>query len=141
MPKPKKKLITSDAAIDAAEEKLGITYPKLIREKLKQRNGFGWGFFQFYCVFDEEDAFHTFDDVVRANTNEMTGWQQFMPEGYVAIADDEVIVLALKQGESGVYRYDHTSGTVEIYAMTDEELETKLGQEEEEAKQIYEDTF
>lgn len=133
MPKPKKKVITNDGSIDVAEQKLGIKYPQIIRDKLKERNGFYWGYFRFFCVLDEEDKFHTFDDVVKENENSSDGWKQYLPEGHVAIANEDLLCLTLNTEKDGkVYLYDHESGKLEIFAQTDEELRYKLDQQDQE---------
>jgi hypothetical protein len=136
MPKPKKKVITDDKSIDQAEQKLGIKYPPIIRDKLKEHNGFYWGYFRFFCVFDEEDKFHTFDDVVRENENPSAGWKQYLPEGHVAIANEDLLCLTLNTNKDGkVYFYDHGSGKLEVFAESDEELQQKLDEQGREFNQ------
>lgn len=131
MPKPQKKIITDDKSIDQAEQKLGIKYPQIIRERLKEHNGFYWGYFRFFCVLDEEDKFHTFDDVVRENENSSAGWKQYLPEGYIVIANEDLLCLALNTKKNGkVYFYDHESGKLEVFAQTDEELKQKLDEQD-----------
>ena len=136
MPKPKKKIVTDDKSIDNVEQKLGIKYPQIIRNKLKERNGFHWGYFRFFCVFDEEDKFHTFDDVARENENPSDGWKQYLPKGHVVIANEALLCLTLNTKKDGkVYFYDHEKGRLEVFAESDEELENKLKKQEEEFKQ------
>lgn len=136
MAKPKKKVMTDDKSIDLAEEKLGIKYPQIIRNKLREHNGFYWGYFRFFCVLDEEDKFHTFDDVVKENENPSAGWKQYLPEGHVAIANEDLLCLTLTNKKDGkVYFYDHGSGKQEIFAETDEELKQKLDEQDQESDQ------
>jgi len=136
MPKPPKKITTNDQSIDNAEQKLGIKYPQIIRNKLKERNGFEWGYFRFFCVLDEEDKFYTFDDVVRENENPSAGWKQYLPEGQVAIASADLWCLTLSTNKDGkIYFYDHQTGKLEVFAETDEELQQKLDKEDKEFDQ------
>ncbi|EKD57376.1 MAG: hypothetical protein ACD_57C00325G0003 [uncultured bacterium] len=123
-----KKITTNNDSIDQAESKLNINYPKEIREMLKNKNGFYFGGFRFYKVLDKEDLQHTFDDVVRENTNSPAGWQQFLPEGYVAIADDEGQgCLALNTNKDGkVYYWNNDIGEITIYAENGQDFETKI---------------
>lgn len=101
-----RKVITNDISINAAETKLGFKYPQMIREKLKEKNGFEWGGYRFFPVLDEEDKEHTFDDVVRENTNPVAGWNTYIPEGYVCIASlDEEGLLVSKNGDDKYYFY------------------------------------
>lgn len=104
--KTPKKLITNDASIDNAEKVLGIRYPKVIREKLKERNGFEWGGFEFFPVYDEDDKQHTSDDVVRENNAPDTGWSQYIPTDYVCIASSDLECLLLNKNKDGkIYHY------------------------------------
>lgn len=136
MTKSKKKVVTDDKSIDNAEKILNIKYPQIIRNKLKERNGFCWGYFRFFCVFDKEDEFYTHDDVVRENENPPAGWKQYLPKGYVAIAIEDLLCLALSTKKDGkIYFYDHERGKLEVFAESDEELEEKLKKQEKEAKQ------
>ena len=139
MPKPPKKIVTEDKFIDRAQVALNIKYPQVIRKKLIGRNGFSWGFFErFYCVKDDDDIFHTNDDVVRENTNKVAGWQQYIPEGFVTIADDGGgAALLLNTNKDGkVYYYQDGDG--EVFAETEDQLIEKLAQQEE-LKEIYKD--
>lgn len=136
--KPPKKVVTNDASIDNAEAKLGVKFPQILREKLKEHNGFTWGFFErFYPVFDEEDKFHTFDDVVRENENP-NGWKRALPEGFVAIADDGGgYALVLSTNKDGkVYHYNNDTGDVTLFAENDEELKKKLDEQDMEMEKI-----
>lgn len=136
--KPQKKLTTNDESIDNAEAKLGVKYPQVLRDKLKERNGFMWGFFErFYPVFDEEDKFHTYDDVVRENENP-NGWKNVLPEGYIAIADDGGgYALVLSTNKDGkVYHYNNDSGEITLFAENDEALKRKLDEEDKEMEEI-----
>lgn len=136
MPKPQRKVTADDESIDQTEQKLGIKYPQIIREKLKEKNGFYWGFFRFFCVFDEEDKFHTFDDVVRENENPSAGWRQYLPEGHVVIANEDLFCLTLNTKKDGkVYFYNHGSGELEVFAQTDQELKEKLDKQDQEFDQ------
>ena len=136
MPKPKKKVITNDKSIDQAEQKLGIKYPQIIRDKLKKRNGFYWGYFRFFCVLDGEDKFHTFDDIVRENENPSAGWKRYLPEGHIAIANEDLLCLALNTEKDGkVYFYDHGSGKLEVFADSNEKLKQKLDKQDQELDQ------
>lgn len=142
MKKPKKKITTDEKYIDRAEKTLNIKYPQVLREKLKVRNGFTWGFFEhFYCVLDDEDKFYTYDDVVHANTNRIAGWNQFIPEGYVAIADDGAgYALLLSTSKDGkVYHYNNDTSEVTVFAENDKELTDKLNNQEEELRKIREE--
>lgn len=131
MVKSQKKVVTEDKVIDQAEQKLGIKYPLIFRNKLKEQNGFYWGYFRFFCVFDEEDKLHTFDDVVKENENPSAGWKQYLPKGYVAIANNDLLCLTLNTKKDGkVYFYDHGSGELEVFAQSDEELKQKLDHQE-----------
>jgi hypothetical protein len=137
--KPVKKTGTDDSSINKAEEKLDIKYPEIIKGKLKESNGFRWGYFdKFYPVFDEEDKFHTFDDVVRENENP-NGWKTILPEGYVAIASDDAgncMTLSTKK-DGIVYFFDHETGEIDIFASNETELKEKLDKEEKELEEIY----
>jgi len=139
MSKPQKKVTTEDKYIDRAENELGVKYPNVLREKLKTTNGFSWGFFErFYPVIDDDDKFHTFDDVVKENTNPR-GWKNVLPEGYAAIADDGggyALVLS-KNKDAKVYHYNNDTNEVELFAENDEELKSKLDKQQEELKEIY----
>lgn len=114
-----KKLTTNDESITAAEMKLGFSYPKEIRARLKERNGFFWKGYRFYPVLDQEDVQHTFDDVIRENTNDPSGWRQFLPEGYIAIATDEGQgCLCLSTNKDGkVYYWNNDSAKMEPFKM------------------------
>jgi hypothetical protein len=133
-----KKVITNDESITAAEEKLGISYPEEIREKLKAKNGFYLGGLRFYCVLDKEDLQHTFDDVVRENSNKVAGWSQYLPEGNIAIADDEgqgcLVLNTAKDGK--IYYWSLGKGEIETYAENGQELINKLNAQEEEFKKL-----
>lgn len=134
-----KKIFTEDSKIDVAEQKLGIKYPLILREKLKAHNGFSWGYFErFYCVFDEDDKFHTFDDVVYENENPRTGWKSVLPPEYVAIADDAGgYCLALNTNKDGkVYHYNSDTNEIEVFAENDEDLKTKLDQQDKELQTL-----
>lgn len=132
MQKPQNKVITSDEFIDRAEKSLQIKYPEIIRKKLKEQNGFYWDYFRFFCVLDDDDKYHTFDDVVRENENQSTGWKLFLPENQVAIANEDHVCLTLNTNQDGnIYIYDNEIGSLEIFAKSDEELEQKLSQKDE----------
>lgn len=122
-----KKVATNDQSIDQCEAKLDIIYPKEVREMLKQRNGFYLGGFRFYRVLDKDDLQHTFDDVFRENTNS-SGWQNFLPNGYVAIADDEGQgCLALNKNKDGkVYYWNNDVGKMDIYAENGQDFDIKI---------------
>lgn len=138
MAKPKRKVNTDERSIKNAEEKLDIRYTPLLREKLKKRNGFSWGYFGFTCVYDDEDKYHTFDDVVRANTNKSAGWRLNLPDGYVGIAEDNGLCLALSTKKDGkVYRYQFNADELTVFAENDEELAEKLEAQEKEIKKLY----
>ncbi len=131
MEEPIKKITTEDKCIDNAEQKLGIKYPMIIRNRLKENNGFFWGDFGFYPVLDEEDKFHTYDDVVRENTNEAAGWRMYLPQGYVAIGRNEFVCIMLNINKDGkIYTYDIETGELEVYANNEEELEKRLNTKE-----------
>jgi hypothetical protein len=133
-----KKIITNDESINEAESKLNIVYPKEIREMLKIKNGFYLGGFRFYKVLDKEDLQHTFDDVVRENTNSSAGWKQFLPEGYVAIADDEGQgCLALNTNKDGkVYYWNNNTGEITIYSENGKDFEIKIKEEESKLEEL-----
>ena len=104
--KTPKKRITNNASIDNAEKTLDIRYPKIIREKLKEQNGFEWGGFDFFPVCDEDDKQHTFDDVVRENNNPDAGWSLHIPVEYVCIASHDLECLLLNKNKDGkIYYY------------------------------------
>jgi len=127
-----KKIITNDESINEAELKLNISYPKEIREMLKLKNGFYLGGYRIYCVLDKEDIQHTFDDVVRENTNSSAGWKQSLPEGCVAIADDEGQgCLALNINKDGkVYYWNNDIGEITTYAENGHDFEIKIKEDE-----------
>ena len=140
MNKPQKKVTTEDKYIDRAEDALGIKYPPVLRDKLKIRNGFSWGFFErFYCVLDDDDKFHTFDDVVHENTNPTAGWKESLPEEYVAIADDgSGYALVLSKTKDGkAYHYNSDTGEITVFAENDDELAEKLDKQELDLQKIY----
>jgi len=126
-----KKIITNDQSIDQCEAKLDIIYPKEVREMLKQKNGFYLGGFRLYCVLDKEDLQHTFDDVFRENTNP-SGWQNFLPNGYVAIADDEGQgCLALNKNKDGkIYYWNNDMNKMSIYAENGQDFDVKIKKSE-----------
>lgn len=127
-----KKLTTDDQSINDAELKLNISYPKELREMLKSKNGFHLGGFRFYKVLDKEDLQHTFDDVVRENTNPSAGWKQFLPKGHVAIADDEGQgCLALNTNKDGkIYYWNNDIGKITTYSENGQEFEIKIKRDE-----------
>ncbi len=131
--KTSKKLITSEESIRNAETKLEITYPQPVRERLREQNGFEWGGFTFFCVLDNDDIKHTFDDIVRENTNSSAGWLQYLPKGNVAIADDGgqgcLSVNTNKDGK--VYYWNNDLGELSTFAENDEQLITLLDKTEE----------
>ena len=98
--KAKKKLGTNEESIARAEQKLGIRYPGLIREMLKERNEFFWGAYRFFGVLDDEDKYHTFDDVVRENNNPVAGWAKYLPKGFVCIANQDNNCLLLNKNNN-----------------------------------------
>lgn len=125
--KPPKKIFTEDANIIKAEETLDIRYPEIIRERLKKSNGFEWGGFNFYQVLDEDDKYHTFDDVVRNNQNEVAGWAKFLPVGFIAIADLDSFCLCLSTNKDGkIYYLDPNTANCDVYAENEEELVKKM---------------
>lgn len=136
-----KKVVTDDKSIDEAEAKLGFSYPKILREKLKIKNGFYLAGFRIYGVLDQEDVQHTFDDIVRENTNSSSGWQQYIPSNYVAIGDDEGIgCLVLNTNKDGiVYYWNNQDQKMETYATNETELEKKLSEAEAEIQKIYQE--
>ena len=123
-----KKINANIQSIEAAENKLNIKYPSVIKNKILQKNGFDTEEFTFYCVFDEEDKYHTFDDVVRENTNDDSGWLHYLPNNYVAIAEDGGKgCLALNTNQDGkVYYYENSTGEISLYATNDIEIEKLL---------------
>ncbi len=127
-----KRIVTNDESINQAELKLNISYPKEIREMLKAKNGFYLGGYRFYCVLDKEDIQHTFDDIFRENTNFSAGWRQSLPEGYVAIADDEGQgCLALNINKDGkVYYWNNDIGEITTYAENGQEFKVKINEDE-----------
>lgn len=138
MDKPEKKVTTDDRSIDRVEEALGVKYPHILRDKLKETNSFSWGYFTFYPVLDDEDKFHTFDDVVRENTNPQAGWRQFLQGGYAAVATDDggyCLVLS-KSKDQKVYHYNTDTGEVTLFAKNDEELKQKLDDQEKELQNL-----
>lgn len=122
-----KKVITNDQSIDQCEAKLDIVYPEEVREMLKQKNGFYLGGFRFYCVLDKEDLQHTFDDVSRENTN-LSGWQKFLPNGYIAIADDGGQgCLALNKNKDGkIYYWNNDVDKMNVYAENGQDFNIKI---------------
>jgi hypothetical protein len=127
-----KKITTNDQSINEAELKLNISYPKEIREMIKAKNGFYLGGFRFYGVLDKEDLEHTFDDVVRENTNPSAGWKQFLPDGYISIADDEGQgCLALNTNKDGkIYYFNTDNGEITTYSVNGKDFEIKIKEEE-----------
>lgn len=135
MTKSKKKIVTNDKSIDNVEQKLDIKYPQIIRDKLKEHNGFHWGHFNFFCVLDADDKFHTFDNIVRENENPSAGWKKYLPKGHIAIANNDLLCLTLNTKKDGkVYFYNHENGKLKVFAESDEELENKLEKQEKELK-------
>jgi len=135
--KTAKKISTNNESINDAEKKLDFKYPESIRQMLLKRNGFYLADFKFFCVLDKEDIQHTFDDIVRENTNESAGIQNFIPKGYVAIATDEGLgFLVLNTQKDGkTYYWNNDLGELSIYAENDEQLITSLEKEEKEFTQ------
>jgi hypothetical protein len=133
-----KKLITDDKSINEAELKLGINYPRELREMLKKRNGFYLGGYRFFCVLDKDDLEHTFDDVVRENTNPIAGWKQLLPEGFVAIASDEgqgcLVLNTNKDGK--VYYWNNDMTKMEVYSENGHDFETRIKADEEEIAKL-----
>ncbi len=126
--KTHKKVSTEDRFIDVAEKTLNVLYPQFLRNKLKERNDFYLAGFKFYCVKDEDDIQHTFDDVVRENKNEQTGWQKYIPEGHAAIADDGgqgCLVLNIEK-DGKIYYWNNYFGKLTVYANNEEELASVL---------------
>ena len=105
---------------------------------LKLKNGFYLGGFNFYKVLDEEDLQHTFDDVVRENTNTQAGWKQYLPEGYAAIADDGGQgCLALNTNKDGkIYYWNNDRGEMTVYSKNGQDFKTKIEQEEAELGEL-----
>ncbi len=129
--KTPRKVTTEDKYIDSVENILGIKYPKVIRDMLLKSNGFSWGYYNFFPVRDEEDLEHTFDDVVRENNNP-NGWSNYLPEGYVAIANEDSYCLALSKVKDGkVYYFDNERKELSVYADNEEELVDNLNREED----------
>lgn len=125
--KSMKKVITDDKSINDLEQKLNIKYSQILRNKLKERNGFYWGSFRFFCVLDQEDKQHTSDDVVRENENPATGWNQSLPEGYFAIASENRRCLALNTLKDGkIYIYDVEDDELKVFSKTDEQFRKKM---------------
>lgn len=127
-----KKTVTDDSSINETELKLDISYPNEIRELLKARNGFYLGGFRFYRILDKENLQNTFDDVVRENTNPASGWKQYLPEGYVSIADDEGQgCLALNINKDGkIYYWNNDVGEMTIYSENGKDFVTRINEEE-----------
>ncbi len=125
---PAKKVTTNLQSVELAEQKLNIKYPELIKNKMLEKNGFYTDEFQFYCIFDAEDKYHTFDDVVKENTNEDSGWLKYLPAGYVAIAEDGGRgCLALNTNKDGkIYYYENDSGKITVYAQNEAEIKKYL---------------
>lgn len=126
--KPVKKIITTDFSIDTAEDKLEIKYSQVIRDKLKKTNGFDWGGYRFFCVLDEEDKFHTFDDVIRENNSEDTGWVNFLPKEYIAIADDggRGCLVLNKNKDGKVYYFNNELNKIEIFSESESDFLNKM---------------
>ena len=100
---------------------------------LKKQNGFYWGFYRFFAVLDDDDKYHTFNDVVVENANPNTGWKQYLPESYVAIANEDHFCLVVNTNKDGVvYEYNHQTGDIEQFAKNDTELEEKLNHRQNE---------
>ncbi len=130
--KSPKKVTTNDESINEAEAKLNILFPVELREMLKEKNGFDLGGFEFYNVLDKEDLQHTFDDVVRENTNNQAGWQKYLPKGYAAIATDGgqgCLVLSSKK-DGKVYYWNNDMQDISVYAENGKEFEEKIRKEE-----------
>lgn len=120
--KPKKKVTTNEQSIQRAENALNIQYPHIIKEKIKAKNWFyGWEY-RFFCVLDDDDKFHTFDDVVRENTIERTWRKHHIPAAYVAIAEDGMWwCLALNTNKDNII-YSISHGEVTIFAKDENTL-------------------
>lgn len=133
--KQPKKIGTNEESVTRAEDILGITYPLFIREFILKNNGGMLGFFErMYPVKDDEDVFHTFNDVVRENEK---SWKGIIPEGFVAIGDDAGgMAMALSTAKDGKV-YTYLEGEIEVFAENDEELRDKIAKQEEEMKEIY----
>ncbi len=99
----------------------------MIRERLKKQNGFEWAGYNFYPVLDEDDKVHTFDDVVRNNIHESSSLKEYLPEGFVAIAIDDLFCLCLNTNKDGKLYYYNT-GDIEVVAENEEEVEAKLNE-------------
>ena len=69
---------------------------------------------------------------MRENTNSSAGWKQSLPEGCVAIADDEGQgCLALNINKDGkVYYWNNDIGEIIIYSENGQEFETKINEDE-----------
>lgn len=129
-----KKVTTNDQSITNAETILNIKYPSLIREYLKERNGFYIGGYRFYCVLDKEDIFHTQDDVVKENRE----WKEYLPENHVIIANEDLYCLTLHTKKDGkVYLYNHEDGSLKIFANDENTLKQRF----DEIKKEIEDTI
>ncbi len=139
--KTDKKVNTNDESIDSAEQKLNIVFPQIIREKLKDRNGFQLGEFRFFGVLDKEDLQHTFDDIVKENTNPQAGWSQYLPKEYVAIADDGgqgcLVLNTNKDGKA--YYWNHQDQKLNVYAENNDDFVNKLKEEELESEKALND--
>ncbi len=123
-----RKVVTNDMSVDKAEQVLSIQFPMLLREWIKSKNGFHRGGFRFYGVRDEEDVANTFDDIVRENTNEPAGWKKYLPEGYVAFADDGGQgCLALSTAKDGKFYYwNNEMGKLSVFAETEKEFKNTI---------------
>ncbi|MFC1625974.1 SMI1/KNR4 family protein [Patescibacteria group bacterium] len=131
--KTSKKVITNNKSIDAAEKELGFKYPQKLRKLLKERNGFYLAHFRFYGVLDKEDIQHTFDDIVRENTNQSSGWRKYLPKGHIAIADDTGTgcLTLTKQNDGRIYYWNNDIQKLSVYARSVSELIRKLEKKEE----------
>ncbi len=120
MPHPK--IIGIDEeSIQKAEMELNILYPEKISAMLLAKNGFNYAGFRFYKIYNKADIVHTFDDVIRENLGVTSGWKKFLPEGLVAIADDEGQgCLALNTNKDGkLYYWNNLTKTISEYKLPD----------------------
>ena len=120
MPHPK--IIGIDEkSIQKTETELNILYPAKIRAMFLVKNGFNFAGFRFYKIYNKNDIVHTFDDLIRENLDVTSGWKKYLPEGFVAIADNEGQgCLALNTNKDGkLYYWNKLTKTISEYKLPD----------------------
>lgn len=115
--------------IQAAERKLGITFPSMFRGKMTHSNGGtvyvlgdSWMLYPFLDSSDKKRLARTCNDIVR-ETQKIRQWSNF-PAGGVAIATngaaDQLVLLPKAEAKAeldpAVFWWDHETGEVQKVA-------------------------